>query len=144
MAWFNSRTKEYSAVLILFLLSLTILQKANSLEYEMRNSDSDVDEDKVMKREEGTRTTVIRHERCLSCLTEEEREVAEESKETLEKVHTFAELEQDHRASLPPCSFSWDGVLHAVLPKPREQISLCNQPAAMGESSYLVEQENPT
>ena len=102
MAKFYSRTKEYSAVLILFLLSLTILQKANSLEYEMRNSDSDVDEDKVMKREEGTRTTVIRHERCLSCLNEEEREDAEESKETLEKVHTFAELEEDLRASLPP------------------------------------------
>ena len=101
MAKFYSRTKEYLPVFILFLLSFAIFKKANSLEHEMRNSDSDVDGDKVMKREEGTRTTVIRHERCLSCLTEEEREVAEESKETLENVHTFAEMGQDPRASLP-------------------------------------------
>ena len=86
----------------------------NSSALETRNSDPDVEEVKV-KREEGTRTTLISHEMCLSCLTNgEERKAAEESKESLEKVHTFAELEHDPRASLPS-SFTVCATLLSVI-----------------------------
>ena len=42
-------------------------------------------------------TYVVNHEFCSSCLSEEENEW----KETLEEVHTYAQLKKDHRADLP-------------------------------------------
>ena len=46
-----------------------------------------------------------------------EREVAEESKETLENVETFAELQKDPRASLPP-TFTVCATILSVMSNP--------------------------
>ena len=48
--------------------------------------------------ENGKRSYVVSHEFCLSCLTGNDKR----RKETLKEVHTFAELQNDPRASLPP------------------------------------------
>ena len=45
----------------------------------------------------GSKTNVVSHEFCYSCMSEEDNE----QKKTLEEVHTYAELRNDPRASLP-------------------------------------------
>ena len=96
----NSRTKKYSAFFVLCLLSFVKLQKLNAIERDERNYYPDCEEEKV-KPEQGTKTKVISHELCLFCLSEEERKVAIARQENLENVHTYVELENDPRASLP-------------------------------------------
>ena len=56
------------------------------------------DENETKKSSNAASTYVINHEFCKSCLSEEDRGV---KKKTLADVHTYAQLTDDNRASLP-------------------------------------------
>ena len=73
----NSSVAIYLVVLICFLHSAKALQEVKA-----------------------TKSSVISHEMCWECLSEEEQRKSEEGS-TLEDVHTYAQLKHDPRDSLP-------------------------------------------
>ena len=79
------------AILIYFLhFFLAMTTEVHGLK-QMKNA-------RTFRSKRSTKTDVVSHEFCYSCMSEEENE----QKITLKEVHTYAELKHDPQASLPP------------------------------------------
>ena len=77
------------------MVFLAFHTKVNTFEkWNLETRSSKIESASISK---ADKTYVVNHEFCSSCLSEEENE----NKETLEELHTYAELKNDPRADLP-------------------------------------------
>ena len=88
---------------------------------------------KALQEVKATKTSVISHEMCWSCISAEDQRKNDEGS-TLENIHTYAELKHDPRASLPSSfticatvlssveSFTYNSVFFTLLGKDGDQM----------------------